>query len=179
MERKMIRIEDFNANTFDIFSRGWMLLTAGSFETGKFNTMTVSWGMMGTFWAKPVVMIGVRPQRYTAQFMEDYDTFTLCALPETLRESLAYCGAHSGREGDKLGKCKLTPMRAEYVEAPVLAEAELVIECKQLYTHQIGAKNMAEKMIVKKWYPEHDFHKLYMAEVKAISATEEYRSEKL
>jgi len=177
MERKMIRLADFNTNIFDIFSRRWMLLTAGDFETGKFNTMTIGWGMMGTFWSKPMVMVGVRPQRYTREFMDDYPTFTLSVFPESYQEKLAYCGAHSGRDGDKIKECKLTPVRSEYVEAPTFAEAELSLECRSLYAQPLMAKCLMEKMLMKKLYPEHDLHKIYLAEVKAITATEAYRTE--
>jgi len=178
MERRLIRIEDFNTNIFNIMSNDWMLLTAGNFENGQYNTMTVSWGMMGTFWSKPMVMVGIRPQRHTFQFAEDYESFTLSAFPEAYREKLAFCGANSGRDVDKIKKCKLTPTRSEYVEAPSFAEATLVIECRKVYTHQLAAKNLIEKMVTKKFYADNDFHKMYWAEVKAISATDAYRLDK-
>lgn len=174
MDRKMIRIEDFNTNMFDVLNRGWMLLTAGSFETGDYNTMTISWGMMGTFWNRPVVMVGVRPGRHTFRFMEDYNTFTLCAFPEAMRSNLAFCGAKSGRDVNKIKECKLTPIGSEYIEAPGFEQAELIIECQKLYTHQLATKGLNDKTIISKLYPERDFHKLYMGQVKAVSAVDKY-----
>ena len=174
MERKTIRIEELRLNVFDF---GWMLLTAGDFDAGKYNTMTVSWGMMGIFWGAPVVTVGVRPTRFTYEFMEDFDTFTLTAFPEQMKSALAFCGAKSGRDVDKIKECRLTPIRSESVDAPSFEEAELVIECRKSYGHQITSKNMYDKRLLRH-YPERDFHKLYVGEVKTISAISQYRNEK-
>ena len=48
----------FDVNAFEIYDKDWALLTAGSAE--KFNTMTISWGGLGTLWNKPVVTVYVK-----------------------------------------------------------------------------------------------------------------------
>ena len=47
--------------TTDIFSefdQVWALVTAGTPD--NFNTMTISWGGMGTLWGKPVATVYIR-----------------------------------------------------------------------------------------------------------------------
>ena len=55
-----------------------MLVTAGSKE--HFNTMTASWGGIGWLWNKPVVFVFIRSERYTYEFMEENEYFTLSFL---------------------------------------------------------------------------------------------------
>ena len=54
---------DFTTNIFEQFDKKWALLTAGNSE--DFNTMTISWGGMGTIWNKPVATVYVRTSRLT------------------------------------------------------------------------------------------------------------------
>ena len=60
--------QEFWKTSFEIFDRDWALLTAG--EKGGFNSMTVSWGGLGTLWNKPVATVYVKPVRHTHGFME-------------------------------------------------------------------------------------------------------------
>lgn len=56
-----------------LFADDWMLLGAGTEKT-SWNTMTVSWGQLGSLWGHgggmPTAIVYVRPQRYTKLFME-------------------------------------------------------------------------------------------------------------
>ena len=71
------------------------LLTAGD-KTGC-NTMTIGWGQNGLVWGLPVCTVYVRPERYTYEFMESHDYFTLSILPESEKKAMALCGTKSGR----------------------------------------------------------------------------------
>ncbi|WP_176014293.1 flavin reductase family protein [Victivallis sp. Marseille-Q1083] len=167
--------EEFNCRIFQLLSKRWMLLAAGDLAAGKFNAMTVGWGMMGTMWNLPVVTAAVRPQRHTLEFMNEYETFTLSAFPESCRAILAFCGSHSGRDEDKFAACNLTLAAASRVAAPAFAEAELVIECRKIYIDKLLGKNFLEKSILKDCYPQRDFHHLFIGSVVHISGTEAYR----
>ena len=68
MKFEKIDICDVNDSFVRLIRDDWALLTAG--EKGNYNTMTVSWGMLGELWGKDVVTVFVRPQRYTYEFME-------------------------------------------------------------------------------------------------------------
>ena len=130
-DRQEIVFDDFNANPFHLFNRQWFLLTAGDFASGKFNTMTVSWGYIGFMWGFPSAIVAVRPQRHTLGFIRGCDSFTLTAFGEGYRAALQLCGSKSGRDLDKIAAAGLTPEAAVQVKAPVFREAELVLECRK------------------------------------------------
>jgi flavin reductase (DIM6/NTAB) family NADH-FMN oxidoreductase RutF len=135
--------------------------------------MTVSWGSFGTIWAKPFAMCVVRPQRYTSEFMEKYDNFTLCSFPEAHRDPLEILGSQSGREMDKVRASGLTPQAATAVSSPIYAEAELVIECKKIYFQDLDPKGFLASYIAPCY--KNDYHRMYFGEILAISGTSAFR----
>ena len=72
---KEIKATDIKENIVDLLKNNWGLVTAGNSE--KYNMMTVSWGAMGELWGKDSVTVYIRPQRYTEEFMNAFDHFTL------------------------------------------------------------------------------------------------------
>jgi flavin reductase (DIM6/NTAB) family NADH-FMN oxidoreductase RutF len=144
-------------NPFSVFDQQWMLLTSGDFEQRLFNTMTISWGFMGTIWGKPVVQVAVRPSRFTFEFMEKYDTFTVCALPRRHRQTLQILGTVSGRDGDKIAESGLTPVAVPDVAAPSFDEAELIIACRKIYWQDTQPVNFFDLEIART-YEQEDRH---------------------
>ncbi|OQA86346.1 MAG: Flavoredoxin [Lentisphaerae bacterium ADurb.Bin242] len=173
--RKMIPPEEFAANLFDLFHRKWFLLTSGCFGTRQFNTMTVSWGFLGEMWMRPTAIAVVRPQRYTLEFMDRYDSFTLCAFGESFREALKLCGAKSGRELNKVEAAGLTAIPSESVSSPGFQEAELILECRKVYRGEFRKECFLDKMIPQEFYPGKDFHRIFVGEITQISGTGAYR----
>ena len=94
-------------NPFERFDKDWALVTAGTPE--HFNSMTVSWGSMGTVWGKSVITIYIRPDRFTWNFLKESDTFTVSFYPEEQRPALAKMGSLSGRDTDKAAASGLVP----------------------------------------------------------------------
>ena len=88
-------------------------------------------------WKKPMIHVVVRPSRHTYQFIETYDTFTVCAFPEEYQRVLGLCGTKSGREIDKIKETGLTPIPSQLIVAPGFAEAELILECRKAYVDEI------------------------------------------
>ncbi len=163
---KEIPIEEFSVRPFDIIDKGWMLITAGRRE--KFNTMTASWGGLGTLWNKPVALVVLRPQRYTKEFMDAGMRFSLSFLPAQFRRAMAYLGKVSGRNENKIEKCGLTPT-FDAVGTPYFEESHTVLFCKKLYAQPLGEEffiNASE--LVKSCYPKKDFHTLYVGEIEKI-----------
>ena len=74
-------IELLEMNPFIKIGKEWALVTAGN--KNKYNTMTVSWGGVGVIWNKNVVYIFVRDSRYTKEFIDQGDFFSLSFLNET------------------------------------------------------------------------------------------------
>lgn len=146
-------------NVFQLFDDRWTLITAGTGD--RCNTMTASWGGLGVLWNRPVATIYVRPQRYTYEFLEQSDWFTLSFFSEDYRDALAYCGSASGRDGDKFAACGLHPVLDG--EAPYPAEAELVLVCRKRYWNDLDPVNMDQVGL--EHYPAHDYHRMYIGEI--------------
>ena len=164
MNIQTIAPKDLSVKIHSLWDKGWFLLSAGSFTEGKFNCMTISWGWMGNIWNKPVVQVLVRPTRYTYGFMESNPDFTICAFPNQYRKALNLLGAKSGRDGDKVKESGLTPCKSSVVTAPSYIEANLVIECRKIYTDVIKPQGFIDGSI-ESHYPLADYHKIYYGEI--------------
>ena len=145
---------------------------AGDFVAKDYNTMTISWGSLGTMWNRPFVQVVVRPTRYTYTFMERYPTFTLSAFPDDCHDALRLLGSKSGREGDKIAESGLTPQASARVGAPGFAEAELVLECRKIYFDDYEPTHFLADYIQKNY--KNDFHRVYFGEILAIQGTAAY-----
>lgn len=148
-------------NVFSLIGDQWMLITAG--KQDQCNTMTASWGGLGVLWGKPVATVYIRPQRYTLEFVEREDTFTLCFFGEQYRKALALCGSKSGRDVDKVKECGFTVATAE--GAPYFEEADLVLVCKKAYWKYMDPTHFLDGEIDGKWYPEKDYHRIFIGEI--------------
>ena len=173
MERHHISQNDFVVNAHNCWANQWLLLAAGDFHTGKFNAMTVGWGSFGTMWGKPFAQVVVRPVRYTYEFMNNYDTFTLSAFPESQKKILQICGSKSGRHVNKILEAGLTPIASSQVSAPGFAEAELIVECRKMYWDDLEPSRFLDPAINAN-YPAKDYHRIYFGEIVAMTGSEKY-----
>ena len=115
---------ELSGNAIQRISKQWALASAQK-PDGAVNTMTISWGGLGYLWNQPVAFLFVRPQRYTYEFVESADGFSLCFFPEKYRKELQYCGTISGRDEDKIAHCGFTVAHQDGV--PYFEEAEAVL----------------------------------------------------
>ena len=158
---KKIDIKDLQGNAVSMFDDKWCLITAGTKES--YNTMTASWGAMGELWNKDVCFIFIRPQRYTLEFTEREDYFTLSFFGDEYKKALAFCGRNSGRDCDKAKETGLTPMEID--GSMSFEESETVIVCKKLFYQDIDPEGFVDKTIDGVCYPEKDYHRMYVGEV--------------
>lgn len=171
MERYVIPVERFLVKAHACWGQQWFLLTSGDFHAGHFNTMTVGWGSFGTMWNLPFAQVVVRPTRYTYEFMEQYETFTLCGFSNQYRQALQLLGSTSGRDRDKIAEAGLTPVAASRVAAPGFTEADLWIECRKMYWDDLKPEHFLDPGI-NRHYPLKDYHRVYFGEVLAISSND-------
>ena len=172
---KELSIEDLEINPYTVFGKDWMALTAGEESLG-FNTMTISWGHIGSIWDSksrsnlPTIISYVRPSRYTKEIMDSQEYFTLSHFPEEYHKALSYLGSHSGRDSDKVKEVGLTPIFSD--NTTYFAEADLVFICKKLYTQELTEEGFVDKSIVPRVYPKKDFHTMYVGEIVKILMAE-------
>ena len=153
---------NFNTDIFETFDKKWALLTAGNKE--KFNTMTISWGGLGTIWGKPVATVYVRSSRYTFEFMENSDYFTVSFYPEEYKKTLGVLGSKSGRDIDKMHIEGLTAVEAG--ESVSFKEAEVTLVCKKLFKQELNPKNMPSE-VAEQFYKKDALHHMFIGEVVA------------
>lgn len=147
------------------------LLTAGTAD--RCNTMTIGWCQAGRLWGLRTCTVYVRPERYTYQFMEEQETFTVSVLPKDRKDAMSLCGTKSGRDMDKIKECGLT-VRTGAGGAPFFEEAELVLVCRKLYAQDLDPACVlpaGEEKVLPSYGAKGGWHRAYTGEiVEAYSA---------
>lgn len=174
MQRKPINITRLNVQPHHLFHEQWALLTSGDYAKNHFNTMTIGWGAIGTMWSQPFAFVAVKPSRYTFEFMEQYNTFTINAFPQEHHHALSLLGTQSGRDGDKIAASGLTPEASSVIAAPSFKEAEIVIECQKMYANNLNPAQFLKEGIFKH-YPNEDYHRIYYGEILKVFGVEKYQ----
>ena len=159
MPNKEISVRDIESPV-KLFADNWSLIAAG--DENNHNCMTASWGAVGRLWNKDVAIIFIRPQRYTYEFTEACDKFTINFLDEKYRDALNFCGKASGRDGDKFLSCGITPQYVENTTA--VSEAKYSLICKKIaYEDMIPEGFIADD--IKNNYQNNDYHRIYVGEI--------------
>ena len=157
-------MKDFSTLAYDSFHRSWALVTAGN--TSDFNTMTVSWGGVGCLWNRPVATVYVRPSRYTYEYMEANEYFTVSFFPEEQRNALKILGTLSGRDSDKVAQSGLTAMPCG--ESIAFREAELTLLCRKIYRQDMDPAQVPAE-VRERFYGEGEtFHRIYIGEIISV-----------
>ena len=126
---------------------------------GRPNIITVAWA--GTVCTNPPMLsISVRPERYSYPVLKETGEFAVNLTTRELAFATDYCGVKSGRDVDKFKELGLTPLKAEHVGAPLIAESPVNIECKVREVLPLGS------------------HHMFLADVVAVHADEKYMDEK-
>ena len=147
-------------NPFSAIGDQWMLITAGTKE--HCNTMTATWGALGVLWGAPMATCYIRPQRYTKQFVDENEYFTLSFFPEQYRQQLSLCGSKSGRDIDKVKACGFTVAEGAG-GAPYFEQADLVFVCRKRMAMPMDPAAMRSD-VKEKWY-DNDYHTMYWGEI--------------
>lgn len=126
---------------------------------GKNNILTIAW--TGTVCSDPpMVSISVRKSRYSHDIIRDTGEFVINLTNENLVRAADFCGVRSGRDFDKFAECHLTPGEGRTVNAPVIMESPVNIECKVTQMLELGS------------------HDMFLAEVTCVQADERYMDSK-
>ena len=155
-------IDMLNMHPFTKIGKEWALISAG--DKNKCNTMTVSWGGVGVLWGKNVVYIFIRDSRYTKEFIDNGEFFSMSFFNEKYRDALSYCGKESGRNvDDKFKGAGLTPAFRHNIPYP--DEANLVLLCRKMAAVPITEDTFVDPQIMPKWYSDNDMHVMYVGEI--------------
>ena len=158
-------MDDWDENPFDWFKGQGLLLAVGTPEHN--NAMTIGWGSLGNIWSKigpATVTVYVAEGRYTYEFMEKYNYFTVMAFDKEDARILGYMGTHSGRDGDKAAHLGLHTLYTEN-GTPYYAEAVMVLECQTIYKAPFIKEGMSKE--VQEFYENFNagVHHMYIGNV--------------
>ena len=127
-------------------------------RAGKTNLLTLAW--TGTICSEPpMVSISVRPERYSHHMIEETGEFVINLTTEDLVYATDYCGVKSGKDVDKWKEMNLTPIPAEHVKAPMVAQSPVNLECRVTQKLELGS------------------HDVFIAEVLAVHVDDQYMDE--
>ena len=143
--------------------RDAQLLCAGNKE--KSNAMTIGWGGIGTLWRKTALTVYVAEKRYTKEFMDNSEYFTVMSFDVQDSKVLNYMGTKSGRDGDK---AQALGLHTAYTAngTPYYTEATMVIECKMMYAAPFDPQGFKSD-VPKQMYANFPagIHTMYIGEV--------------
>ena len=159
-------IDSVEINPFELVGKRWGAITAEM--GGKANAMTVSWGGMGCLWDKNVATVYVRQSRYTKEFLDGSDIFSVTFFDEKYRSSLKYLGAVSGRDEDKIKNARLNVNHHPGI--PFIDEGNFVLILRKIAVIPMDATEFCDPNIEKKFYPDGDMHTQYIGEVLELLA---------
>lgn len=134
------------------------VLVTCSDGNGNDNVLTIAW--TGTICTNPAMAyISVRPERHSYNMIKESGEFVINLTTEELIFATDYCGVKSGKDEDKFASCNLTKEPAINVNAPLIKESPVNIECKVREVHEYGS------------------HTMFVADVLCVHADEEYMDE--
>ena len=123
------------------------------------NVFTVAW--TGTICSDPAMTyISVRKERYSYDIIKNTGEFCINLVSESLAYATDYCGVRSGRKEDKFKKMNLTKEKASVIQAPLIKESPVNIECKVTEIKELGS------------------HDMFLAKVVSVNVDENYIDEK-
>ncbi len=175
MSRIEIKPAELSIRICRAWNEDWFLLTCGDYGARRFNTMTVAWGGLGIMWGRSIATVVVRPTRYTYEFIEQYPDFTLSLFGPEHRDALTLLGSKSGRDGDKIAESGLTPVPGQLTGSPAFDEAELILECRTIYSQDFVPSRFVDPTIDEN-YPLKDYHRMYFGEILHAEGIGSFRS---
>ena len=163
MAFEKVNLREQHFDPYQEIGANWTLLTAK--KDGVVNTMTASWGHMGPIWGKDTAIVYIRPTRYTKEFVDSSDIFTITFF-EGHKPELTVLGRKSGRDGDKIAEVGFHVTEVE--GQPTFEEGTYTLVVKKLYTDWLKEENFVDTEVMEKCYPEREFHMLYVVEILAV-----------
>ncbi|MBR2444128.1 MAG: flavin reductase family protein [Clostridia bacterium] len=116
-----------------------VMVSLGDMENS--NIITVAWcGITNTI--PPKTYISVRPSRYSFDILMAKREFVINLTPATLAKKADWCGVYTGRKVDKFKECGFTKEKSTKIDAPMISECPISIECKVTDIIPLGSHHM-------------------------------------
>ena len=123
-----------------------VLVSCGDLEHP--NVLTVAWtGVLNT--RPPMTYISLRPERYSYELIQKSRCFCINLPTAALVKAVDFCGCRSGRQVDKFSHCGLTPAPSQEIEAPMVEQSPVSLECRVKDIVPLGTHHMFTAEIVR------------------------------
>jgi flavin reductase (DIM6/NTAB) family NADH-FMN oxidoreductase RutF len=107
----------------------------------EYNILTVSW--TGTICTDPpMCYISVRPSRYSYAIIRKNGEYVINLTTRALAFAADWCGIKSGSDHNKFAEMNLTPVKASKINAPIIRESPVNIECTVKEIKELGTHHM-------------------------------------
>lgn len=134
-----------------------VMVSCGDINSEK-NIITIAW--TGTINSDPAMTyISVRKERYSYDIIKNTGEFVINLTTEAIVKACDYCGVKSGRDVDKFKEMNLTAQKASQINAPIIYESPVNIECRVKEIIPLGT------------------HDMFLAEVVAVNVSDEFLDE--
>lgn len=110
-------------------------------KDGQNNALAVAYACNCSY-DPPMVMVGIVPSRYSYHMIKETGVFVVNLVTEALRKEYAYLGSHSGRDEDKLKALDMKIGEGKKVNAPLLLDCPVNIECTVVDSIKTGSHEM-------------------------------------
>lgn len=150
-------------NVIDEFKNKFALVCARK-KDGTFNMCTIAWGSIGELWSKDVLTVYVKPIRYTDEFINEDEYFTVTFFNEEDRKILSVCGSKSGRDIDKVKECNLSIV--DLKDGITFEGFRRVYLCRKIYQGQFKKDEFVNSNdIIERYYKDEPYHNFYVGEI--------------
>lgn len=136
-------------------------------QNGRPNAMTIGWALLGTAWFQPVLLVLVRPSRYTHACLLSSGEFSVNVPLGKMEKELEFCGEKSGRDVDKFRELGLRWEKGQEVSVPVLLDCDLIYECKVIAQVDLSPQQVLSEEVLGRYYPQGNLHTLFFGAIKA------------
>jgi flavin reductase (DIM6/NTAB) family NADH-FMN oxidoreductase RutF len=137
------------AKVYQTIEPGPVVLLATA-DKGRANVMTMSWYMMVDF-EPPLIACIVSDADFSFAALRATGECVIAIPAAKLVPKVVKIGNCSGRDVDKFEKFGLTPVSAERVGAPLIAECFMNLECKVKDTRLVDAHGLFILEVLKAW----------------------------
>ncbi|GAB1456286.1 flavin reductase family protein [Spirochaetota bacterium] len=110
-------------------------------KDGKDNALVVVYACNCSY-DPPMIMVGIVPSRHSHHIVKETGVFVVNLVTESMRDMYTYLGSHSGRDEDKIKKLGLRVANGVEVDAPILLDSPVSIECRVVDSIVTGSHEM-------------------------------------
>lgn len=110
-------------------------------KDGKNNALAVAY-CGNCSYDPPMVMVGIVPSRFSYPIIKETGCFVVNLVGVGQKEMFDYLGSHSGREEDKFAEMNIAFTDGEKVNAPLLTDCPVNIECTVVDSIKSGSHEM-------------------------------------